>query len=135
MPTKADLEAENTELRRELDRIATKERRWGNGALKLAADNDWCETVQDFLDQEGIPYDSPRVRAFVTVTYEIEGEISTPTDLTQDDQEQNKRFVRSCIKSDVFANIRYDDLMDNDFKYVTGVAVTEVEVTEVERMD
>jgi hypothetical protein len=128
MPTKAELEAENRRLQRLMDAQKDKQRTWGNEALRLAKEKGYCDDIQTFLDDQGVPYDKPNVTVMVNVTFRIEAVMADAQM-----EEFTPDFLQSCLRERAFEEFKWSDVHDNDIKEITSVDVDYCEVTKVER--
>jgi hypothetical protein len=130
MPTKAELEQRLLAAQRQVKALEAQQRTWGNEALALAKRKGYCNDIQEFLDEQKIPYDVPNVLVTVNVSFKIEAEMA---DAQMGEDGFTTDFLETCFQQEAFEQFGWRDAHDNDIKEITSVVVDYFEVTAVEK--
>ena len=119
---RAELERANRDGMPKSEHEAFKKRA-GEIAMRYAKDNGWCSTVQEALDEIGIKYEPPRIKATMVVEFEIDRAVSPST--LESFERDPVGFTRSSFDT------RPNFTLDSDFDglEVENGRVTEIRVT------
>jgi len=111
VPTKADVEAELKVLRTEHEALKTRYdkhlKEIGAVAMRYATDHDWCETVEEALEEAKVPIPRTEIEFEVTFAY------TAKSRRVFDNPEDAAEFINtSTMNSD------FDLQLDSDFQDV-----------------